>query len=107
MAILFHFFVDSSQVIVVVVHWHLTSNSHLIEHSGLSPFPIKPVCWKGIQIGPYLGSWYKRRSGISQFIKQASNHHTGNVYTGKVYTEQISENKIFVSRYNRVQREKC
>ena len=79
MAILFHFFVDSSQVIVVVVHWHLTSNSHLIEHSGLSPFPIKPVCWKGIQIGPYLGSWYKRLSGISQFIKQANNHHTGNV----------------------------
>ena len=67
MAILFHSFVDSSKVIAVILHWHLTTNSHLKGHLGLSPFGYKAsLLKKGIQIVPYLGSWYKRVSGIPE-----------------------------------------
>ena len=37
---------------------------------------------------------------ILQFIEQANNHHASNAK----FREEISENKIFISRYNCVQR---
>ena len=55
MTILFHFFVGSSQVIVVILHymdaeriWNLTLNSHLKGHLGLSPFCYKASLLKKV-----------------------------------------------------------
>ena len=41
-----------------------------------------------------------RGEQISQFVEQANNHHASNVE----FTKGISEKKIYISRYNCVQR---
>ena len=46
--------------------------------------------------------WNTGREQLSQFTEQAKNHHAGNIK----FTEQISWNKIFISRSNCVQRGK-
>ena len=81
-----------------------TSNSHLKGFTEISVFSYKASLLKKVyklrrpDTNDLTFSF--RREQISQFIEQANNHHASNVK----FTKRISEKKIFISRYNCVQR---